>query len=187
MGRARRSRGGRKRRDNVDRYPCGKPRQTDTSRPSDWVAGMGKRYGVHYVWPIGRAYASGLLGEDADSRYQATKKFVRLYKIVYGGSVYHCPLDDTPRSANDDEPVVTLNQREWLDRAAREMDDAGVRPWFDQLTSSLHHDAGPAWLDRLLDGGAHPADKMMLDAACKALDILAPPDARPVRIVAASW
>jgi hypothetical protein len=61
------------------------------------------------------------------------------------------------------------------------MDVSGTRPYFDQLISSLHVDSGPYWLENLLKGGKHPADRMVLAAAIRALDIIAP-EVKPMGI-----
>lgn len=171
-------------------------------RPSEWVAEQLVRYGVHYCWPLGRAYAAGLLDDgDALSRYQAAKRFVRLYQRFYGGDAYTCPLDDSPRGSNVVDLTVSEHQerdREWLRKAMDSMDASGGRPYLDQLISRLHIDQGPPWLDRMLDvarsndelrarareRGAEPRptelkpfdprDKMILAAAMRALDVITP-------------
>lgn len=146
---------------------------------SDWVRAMQDRYGTHYNTALGRAYAGGLLGDgtEALNRYQASKKFVRLYGRFIGGSAYTCPLDDTPRGGNVVELHVSEeqeNDHRWLMSAMDSMDIAGCRPYFDQLISVLNVDSGPYWLDSLLAGGKHPADIAVLKAAIQAMDIIAP-------------
>lgn len=146
---------------------------------SDWVRAMTARYGTHYNSALGRAYAAGLLGEgtEALNRYQAAKKFVRLYTRFIGGTGYTCPLDDTPRGGNVVELHVSEqqeNDHRWLMTAMDSMDVSGCRPYFDQLISILHVDSGPYWLDSLLKGGKHPADFAVLKAAIQAMDIIAP-------------
>lgn len=177
---------GRKRKQGA-RYPSGKLRPA-YDKGSDWVQGQHEKYGTHYSTALGRAYAAGLLGdEDHDglARYQAGKRFVRIYSRFIGGEAYRCPLDQTPRGSNIvDFEANDQDQRDhdWLHRVMDELDEAGVRPWLDQLISRQHTDHGPCWLDRLLAKGKHPADRMMMDSAIRALDILAPTPTQP-RIV----
>ena len=173
-----------------DRYKGGKLRQT-YDKGTERAQAMTARYGTHYSTALGRAYAAGLLGEpqEALDRYQAGKRFVRIYSRCIGGSPYRCPLDQTPRGSNViDFEATEQDQRDhdWLHEAMTLMDKAGVRPWLDQLITACHTDHGPAWLDRILHGGKHPADAMMLKAAVEALDILAP-HRRPRGIVSATW
>lgn len=155
------------------------------------VQSMRERYGTHYSTALGRAYAAGLLGEPsiALDRYQGGKRFVRVYTRVIGGQPYHCPLDQTPRGAESMEfadPERDQREHDWLHAAMNSLDVAGVRPWLDQLISVLYVDHDPPWLARLLHGGKDPADRMVLNAAIQALDILAP---APVvqGIVSATW
>lgn len=162
------------------RYPSGKRIIAPALvKPSEWVAEQVKRYGQHYCWPMGRAYAAGLIGagDEAKSRLQAAQKFVRLYRLFFGGDAYTCPLDDSPRGTNTVLLTVSDNQernREWLRQAMRDMDIVGVRPYFDQLITRQHIDTGPEWLDRLLAKRDDLRDRIILEAATKALDIITP-------------
>jgi hypothetical protein len=148
----------------------------ESAKPSEWVKARFDRFGSHYCWALGRAYASGLLGEgnEAKDRLDSAGKFVTLYQRYYGGSAYSCPLDQTPRSSyvSDYDPERQEPEREWIRAALRAVEASGGMPFFEQLITRLHIDAGPAWLDRLLDGPRHSADKMVLDAALKALDAI---------------
>lgn len=218
MSNARRSRGGRsskagKRTPSGQLSRAGQPKgETLAGQPSAWVKAQRDKFGVHYCWALGRAYVMGLLGDspEALNRYQAAKKFVRLYQRFYGGSIYTCPLDDSPRGGN----VVSLevpehqeNDRKWIAAAIDAMDVSGSRPYFDQLTSIVSIDRGPHWLDSMIaviDWNAglatmnaelrkagkpaltpklyHPADQMVLAAAIQALDIIAPEE-KPRKIL----
>lgn len=198
------------------RYPGGKlvqPKEPTLIQPSAWVAGQVQRYGQHYCWALGRAYASGLLGqaEAAKDRLQGGAKFARLHRVFYGGEAYTCPLDDSPRGPNVVSMEVHDDQDrnlEWLRKASVAMESNGTRPYVEQLISRSHVDTGPAWLDRLLDviewnsnlrslnaqlrkigkdevdrKQFDPRDTMLLNAAIKGLDIVAPPP-RQLGIVA---
>lgn len=184
------------------RYPGGKL-VPSVVRPSEWVDAQVKRYGQHYCWALGRAYASGLLGaEEAKDRLQGATRFVRLHQLFFGANAYACPLDDTPRGGNVVHLEVTERQkhnRDWLRRVGSQMERDGTRPYAEQLISALHTDTGPDWLDRMLDVvewnaclpelnkqlkakgleprkamATDPRDQMFMDAALKALDVMAP-------------
>lgn len=205
-----RERNGRLQRNN---YP-----EPKLEKPSAWVAERVARYGVHYCWALGRAYASGLLDDgDALSRYQAAKKFVRVYQRFYGSDAYACPLDNSPRGSNVVDLTISEYQerdREWLRTAMDSMDVSGGRPYLEQLLSRQHTDQGPPWLDRLLDvvlwnqelpqlnaqlrakhGSGfvplglkefNPHDRMILDTAIRALDVITP-ERKPLGILAQTY
>lgn len=142
------------------------------------VAAMRARYGEHYCWALGRAYAKGLLGAGSlgKARLDAAKGFVRAYRRFIGGDVYRCPLDDTPRGGN----VETLDtprdaaQQAWLFLAMDSMEHTGGRPYLDQLMSTAHTDTGPNWLENLLNGKQDSRDTIVLEAALEALDAITP-------------
>lgn len=149
-------------------------------RGSDWVQAQRVRYDTHYNTALGRAYVSGLLGDNeqlANDRYIAGKRFARTYNRVIGGETYRCALDCTPRGGLTEIEASEYDRRErdWLMDMMCSLDRAGVRPWLDQLLSRQYTDVGPYWLEALLAGGKHPADQRVLDAAVKALDMLCPP------------
>lgn len=174
------------RRTKGDRLARDNYAEPDRIPPSEWVKAQYARFGQDYCWALGRAYAAGLLGEgvEAKSRFDAAKRFVRLYRRFIGGDAYTCPLDSSPRGGNVVELYVSDHQKDdhkWLFTAMDAMDVAGVRPYFDALITTLNTDSGPFWLDALLNGGKHPADRMLLQAAIRALDIIAP-EVRPMGI-----
>jgi hypothetical protein len=178
---------GRKRKEG-DRYASGKLRPVH-DKGGEWVQKRRDRFGTYYSTAIGRAYVSGLLGDiaEAKDRLDGASRFVRTYQRHLGGEGYRCPLDDTPRGLRIVDLEVTEQQthdHDWLLKVIDAMDVAGCRPWLDQLIHRAHTDMGPPWLERLLDGGKHPADQMILKAALRALDIVAPPR-RAMRILVA--
>lgn len=176
----RRTQSGRIKRDN---YP-----EPKLVQPSDWVAKQRARFGEYYSSALGRAYAAGLLGDgnDAKGRIDGAKKFVRLYRVIVGSDIYRCPLNDTPRGGGGPDVDVDEREHRWLFKAMDAMDVAGVRMFLDQLITTLHTDRGPDWLDRLLSGGTDPRDRMVLDAAMRALDIVSPPP-RKAQILVGRW
>jgi hypothetical protein len=176
------------------RYPNGKRKIPTVTydRGSEWVQGQRKRYGEHYGSALGRAFAAGLLGEDAQRLFDAGKHFVRTYNRILGGPGYRCALDDTPRGGNlalvedhdPDRQEWEVKQQRWLYAIMDSLDVDGSRPWLDQLIHTNYIDHGPLWLDRLLAGGKDPADLMFLKAAMRALDVIAP-EKQKSRILAA--
>ncbi|CDO37132.1 hypothetical protein [Novosphingobium sp. KN65.2] len=145
---------------------------------SEWVQSMREKYQTHYNTALGRAYAAGLLGEDpiANDRYIGGKRFARVYNRVCQGETYRSPLDRTPRGSETEIEAFedARRDRDWLFAVMDTLDGEGLRPWLDQLIARAHTDHGPPWLDRLLHGGKDPADQMVLKAALKALDVVAP-------------
>lgn len=149
-------------------------------RGSDRIKAQREKYGEHYNSPIGRAYASGLLGDEATAmnRLQAGKRFSRVYGSLIEQGRYGCPLGRELRSVGTSGSVTgmeaCMKTQEWLFDAMRDLDRDQLRPWLDQVLASEYHDHGPVWLDRLLMGGRDPYDRAMLNNAIKALDAIAP-------------
>jgi len=165
---------------HVERYDHG----------SDWVQAQVAKYGTHYNTPLGRAYAAGLLGDEAlaADRYMGGKRFARVYNRVCGGETYRCPLDRTPRGSVGEMEASEYDSqdRDWLFTVMDALDVGGLRPWLDQLIFRYHIDVGPSWLDRLLSGGKDPCDQRILTAALAALDVVAPAS-RKSTIVSQHW
>lgn len=170
------------------RYPNGKrkpqPQAATFDRGSEWVQRQRERFGEHYSSALGRAYAAGLLGEDAQRLYDAGKHFARIYNAVIGPVVYRCALNDEPRglslvAADPDMDERHARQKDWLFSVMDALDVDGTRPWLDQLIHVNYTDSGPPWLDHLLHGSKDPVDRMFLDAAIRALDIIAPAKREP--------
>lgn len=139
-----------------------------------------RRFGTHGATALGRAYASGLLGDEQEAsiRYDAGKRFSRLYSALIEQGRYRCPLARERLSAGVVVHFTGHRQDEadqaWLFEAMDRLDHAGLRPWLDQLVLELYADQGPYWLDAILDGGRDPVDRMVLKWAVAALDMIAP-------------
>lgn len=164
------------------RHDCGKLKAPVDPRyvaPSDWVSGQVHRFGQDYNSALGRAFASGLLGEgsQAKDRYDTARKLIALYGAVIGKDRYRCGLDQSPRGV-DHMRVPTqrdIDDQEWLLVNLTRIDNSGCRPFFDQLTSARFTDYGPPWLDRLLATQHRDRrDTMILDAAIKGIDAIGP-------------
>jgi len=151
-----------------------------------------KRFGTHGATALGRAYASGLLGEEQEAslRYDAGKRFARLYSALIEQGRYRCPLA-RERLSSGVVVAFTGNRHDeadqaWLFDAMEKLDRAGLRPWLDQLVLDLYADQGPYWLDALLAGGNNPSDQVVLKAALDALDLIAPKQGQMgIRVVVA--
>lgn len=177
------ARAGRKRKAGK-REPNGRlkrlPEAQRIDRGTEWVQAMRHRFGEYYNTALGRAYASGLLGEgnEAKDRYDKARKFSALYSYIIGKDRYRCPLDTAPRGGEPQEYVPTeqdVQDQEWLIVNMTRMDLTGCRPFFDQLVSRQFTDCGPIWLDRLIDAKRKDRrDMIVMDAALKAIDAIKP-------------
>lgn len=138
------------------------------------------RFGTYGTSALGRAYASGLLGDEqtAKNRHDAGERFKRATERFYSVGRVSCPIGQEMRlgalkiqiSGNPFEEA----EWEWIGEQAKALDNAGLRPWIDQLVLDVYADQGPPWLDRILDGGRDPVDRMLLKHAIEALDLIAP-------------
>lgn len=150
-------------------------------RGSDWVQARKAKFGDHYSTAIGRAFVTGLLGDgdQAKDRYTMAKRLAATRKRYYAHRIPSCALDVSPRGGNvvmivtEDQAEQALADKHWLAHAERAM-DRGCVPYLDQLLSDAHTDEGPYWLTNLIEGPCDNRDKMVLDAALKALDALIP-------------
>lgn len=195
-----RSKAGRKRVQNRTRYKCGKLKPStkkadNFDRGSDWVQSQRARFGTYYSSALGRAYAAGLLGEvhseEAKRLLDAGSAFARTYSRVIGPvGIYRCPLDRTPRGgltlvdSSPEQQERDLDQQRWLYAAMEALRLDGSRPWLDQLLHANYTDSGPHWLDAHLAGNPQASDHMLLKAALRALDVIAPPKQRSRILVA---
>jgi hypothetical protein len=161
-----------------------KPVPSPHDKGTERVQSLKERFGEHYSTAIGRAFVAGLLGagQVATDRYDAGKRFARVYARVIHVRGYRCPLNDSPRGGNPDLAMFDqdkhdhdLAEQRWLFDMMDRLNKAGLRPWLDQLISDQYTDRDPSWLAVLISGHRHPADLMILGCANKALDILAPP------------
>jgi len=138
------------------RHPNGRLVHTPTfDRGTERVQAMKAMFGTFYASAAGRMFASGLMGEqdEALGRYQGLQRFVRVYKRVYGGPAYRCPLDQTPKGIDHDhdDHEQCERDREWIRAAMASLDMSGCYPYMEQIICVTTADAGPAWLDRLID------------------------------------
>lgn len=105
-------------------------------------------YGTDGSDAIGRAYRSGLLGEDGQSYLRSARAFNRSYVAVFGRPKAGCTL--APRSGGGRD--VSLETKDWVIRKRRIIDRMGAerKQAFDELCLHEYPDNGPAWLDQIL-------------------------------------
>lgn len=156
------------------RHPCGK-RLPDPRivRGNDRAEERKRLFGNHATTALGRAYAAGMLGDEADSLYAAGKRFVRVYSRLIDPARYRCALDDTPRGRDDnDTHEQDMHDQSWLFGALARLEKAHMRAWLDLLLLDAYHDSDPPFLARLLAGGKNPVDRAMLGRCITAMGIV---------------
>jgi hypothetical protein len=159
------ARAGRKRK-NVNREPNGRRsrkgemRVTFDQGTSRAQLKMGQ-YGTQGADPIGRAWAMGLLGEDADALRDTARRIFSAYWPMLAVGPYSCTLaDKTSGGTNDNYDSEAIKRREdWLARTLITVDKMdthrAIRAAFDDLIIDHHPDFGPKWLDSLIWHKAH--------------------------------
>lgn len=124
----------------------------DMRRDAGTDAAQAKRaaYGTDGCDAIGRAYRSGLLGDDGQRLLQTGRSINRAYWAAYGQYGLSCTLGNRTGPANDDDNG--LARERWLTATIREIDAMGRehRKAFDELVLDFHPDHGPQWLDLLI-------------------------------------
>lgn len=149
-----------------------KVRTPDVRRDAGTDAAQRKRelYGTDGCDAIGRAYRSGLLGEDGQRLLQTGRSVNRAYWAAYGQFGLTSPLGTKIGAANDDDN--SLARERWLNATIREIDGMGreYRKAFDELCLDFHPDYGPHWLDRLIAKEPRATDWSSLAKALEVLD-----------------
>ena len=144
-------------------------------------------YGDNWADAIGRAFASGLLGEPDQAK--PLLDYARAIHAAYWQAYATTPVGSCLSNAGAsrltggdvvDFDAERIRRRErWLNETLRCVATMGVRRQFDQLVIDVNPDHGPAWLDRLVwdkrtgRQTATPADHAALRAALDALEMLA--------------
>ena len=128
-------------------------------------------YGTDGCDAIGRAYRSGLLGEDGQRLLQTGRSINRAYWAAYGQYGLTSALGDRAGAANDDDN--SLAREKWLNATIRQIDRMGRdhRKAFDELCLDFHPDYGPHWLDSLI-ASRHAAPLSDWSRLAKALEVL---------------
>lgn len=143
---------------------------TDARRDAGTDAAQAKRdrYGTDGCDAIGRAYRSGLLGEDGQRLMQTGRSINRAYWAAYGQFGLTSALGDRTGGGED---ANSLEREQWLGRTIREIDAMGRehRKAFDELCIDFWPDHGPGWLDRHIAKEPRQDDWSKL---AKALEVL---------------
>lgn len=111
-------------------------------------------YGQDGADAIGRAWRSGLLGDDADAKamLDTARKISNAYWSAYGTGPITCTLGDkTGGGMGTEAPEKARRREEWLSGCLDSVKRLGwpQRRFFDQLVIDVNPDHGPDWLDRL--------------------------------------
>lgn len=112
-----------------------------------------EEYGTEGTDAIGRAFASGLLGEDGNILKDHARKIFKAYWPMLEVGRYNCTLNDRSGRSNDNfDPEAIKAREKWLNEQLRIADRIGrtQRKLFDQLVINPNPDYGPAWLDSLI-------------------------------------
>lgn len=141
-------------------------------------------YGPDGSDAIGRAYASGLLGEDGLELRNLARKVHRAYWPMFAvGREKSClGLDINGQAVNDN--LLDSDEREYKIRRERKVTEttrtvtrmgAQHRRAFDGLCLDINPDCGPVWLDALIWAKKHgkpadPAHQQALKHAIEALE-----------------
>ena len=149
-------------------------------RGNDRTAAKRERFGTDGADAIGRAYRSGLLGDEQEGKplLDAARNFKKAHKksgVTVGDP--QCALNQSRGGSMYVDPDPQSTRR----REQRMFDSlwaAGPRASmasnaFYGLVVAEHPDSGPGWLDRLILGGATDEDREQLDAAVSTLKKLA--------------
>lgn len=154
-------------------------------------------YGHDGCDAIGRAWRSGLLGEDASAKamLDTARQISNIYWSAYATGRITCTLGDrTFGSVADICPDKARQREEWMTGALDSVKRLGwpQRRFFDQLCIDVNPDHGPAWLDRLCfahrapRSAIRPEDASALQLALEGLALIADVDMpRVVRLKAA--
>ncbi|MGR4893356.1 hypothetical protein ACIPPQ_20215 [Sphingopyxis sp. LARHCG72] len=140
-------------------------------RGNDRTAAKREAFGTDGGDAIGRAYRSGLLGENGQRLMQTARSFHRAYWPMFGVGQIGCTLGD--RSGGDGDGDIDREQ--WVVKTVQRVDAMGRdhRKAFDELVLDFWPDYGPHWLDALIAKQDCETSKAKLDLAIKVLNELA--------------
>ena len=134
---------------------------------------MRNRFGVHCADALGRAYVSGLLGNDTTARAMLDygREFARAYKYRFGVGPVRCALGGRTGGVAEDVERALQSAR-WLNHGIAAIEARGreVRAAFDELVIADNADSGPDWLDRILSDRASTHDFSKLVCALVGLE-----------------
>ena len=149
-----------------------KKKLPDIRRDAGTDATQAKRaaYGTDGSDSLGRAYRSGLLGNDGQRLLQTGRSIHRAYWSMFGSNGITCTLGTKNGGGNHDG---NIEREKWLTHTMREIDRMGRahRKAFDDLVLDFHPDYGPDWMDRII-AKRHDAPVADWSQLAKALDVL---------------
>jgi len=144
-------------------------------------------YGDNWADAIGRAFASGLLGEPDEAK--PLLDYARALHVAYWAAYTTTPVGSALRNAGASrttgDNVIAFDcerakrREQWLNAELKFVQGMGVRRQFDQLVIDINPDHGPVWLDKLIwdkrsgDQTASASDHAAFRAAMDALETLA--------------
>lgn len=137
-----------------------------------------KLFGTDGWDAVGRAYRTGLLGDDGQALMDAARRIKVAHQrtgLIVGN--YQCPLNQARGGGMnvdlDPESARRRQQRVFDSLWASGPRNTMASSAFYGLVITEHPDSGPGWLDRLILGGATDEDREQLDAAVSTLKKLA--------------
>lgn len=140
-------------------------------RGNDRTAEKREKFGTDGGDAIGRAYRSGLLGEDGQRLMQTARSFHRAYWPMFGIGQIGCTLGDRSGGGGDGN----LDRERWVVKTVTRIDKMGRehRKAFDELVLDFWPDYGPLWLDVLIAKQDCESSRARLALAVKVLEELA--------------
>jgi hypothetical protein len=140
-------------------------------RGNERTAAKRETFGTDGGDAIGRAYRSGLLGEDGQRLMQTARSFHRAYWPMFGIGAIGCTLGDRTGGGGEGN----LDRERWVTKTVLRIDKMGRdhRKAFDELVLDFWPDYGPAWLDTLIAKRDCEVCKAKLALAIEVLEDLA--------------
>ncbi|MGQ3286156.1 hypothetical protein [Sphingopyxis sp.] len=140
-------------------------------RGNDRTAAKRDKFGTDGGDAIGRAYRSGLLGEDGQRLMQTARSFHRAYWPMFGIGQIGCTLGDRSGGGGDG----SLDRERWVVKTVQRVDAMGRdhRRAFDELVLDFNPDYGPLWLDTLIAKQSCANSQAKLGLALRVLNELA--------------
>lgn len=133
-----------------------------------------QHFGTDGYDAIGRAYRSGLLGEQGKTLLDMARSIYRAYWPMLETGKITCTLGDRTGGAISIDDARKQRTEAWLLSQTRRVDGLGVnvRRAFDQLVIDPMPDEGPDWLDRIIAKFPKHGDTDRLGLALFGLEVL---------------
>ena len=133
-------------------------------RGNERTAAKRDKFGTDGGDAIGRAFRSGLLGEDGQRLMQTARSFHRAYWPMFGVGAVGCTLGDRSGGGGDGN----LDRERWVVKTVTRIDKMGRdhRRAFDELVLDFNPDYGPHWLDALIASDERIKDLRARQSKC---------------------